>query len=161
MKGMKKFFIISMLVIASMTAWAQQQFGSQQSAPKSFTPQEQELIVLSNQKWAWMSEKNADKLAELFLPESQFVHMGGSWGKQQEVDIIRGGMIWYKKADIHSQEVKFTDKNVATIYSNIHLTSEVGGHQVRFPFMVSEVYIRQKSKEWKLSSLMPTTMKKA
>lgn len=158
MKGMKKFFIISMLVIASMTAWAQQQFGSQQSAPKSFTPQEQELIDLSNQKWAWMSEKNADKLAELFLPESQFVHMGGSWGKQQEVDIIRGGMIWYKKADIHSQEVKFTDKNVATVYSNIHLTSEVGGHQVRFPFMVSEVYIRQQNKEWKLSSLIFTKL---
>ena len=157
MKGMKKFFIISMLVIASMTAWAQQQFGSQQSAPKSFTPQEQELIDLSNQKWAWMSEKNADKLAELFHDNAMFVHMGGSWGKQQEVDIIRGGMIWYKKADIHSQEVKFTDKNVATVYSNIHLTSEVGGHEVRFPFMVSEVYVRQK-KDWKLSSLIFTKL---
>ena len=147
-----------MLVIASVTAFAQQQFGQQQSAPKSYTPQEQELIDLSNQKWAWMSEKNADKLAELFLPESQFVHMGGGWGKQQEIDIIRGGMIWYKKADIHSQEVKFTDKNVATVYSNIHLTSEVGGHQVRFPFMVSEVYIRQKDKSWKLSSLIFTKL---
>ena len=64
-----------MLVIASMTAWAQQQFGLQQSAPKSFTPQEQELIDLSNQKWAWMSEKNADKLAELFHDNAMFVHM--------------------------------------------------------------------------------------
>ena len=67
-------------------------------------------------------------------------------------------MIWYKHADIHSQEVKFTDKNVATVYSNIHLTSEVGGHQVRYPFMVSEVYIRQKSKAWKLSSLIFTKL---
>ena len=155
---MKKLFVLAMLVLASVTVFAQPQFGPQQSAPKQFKPQEQELIDLSNQKWAWMSEKNADKLAELFLPESQFVHMGGGWGKQQEVDIIRGGMIWYKKADIHSQEVKFTDKNVATVYSNIHLTSEVGGHQVRFPFIVSEVYIRQKSKEWKLSSLIFTKL---
>ena len=65
--------------------------------------EEQELIDLSNQKWVWMAEKNADRLAELFLDNAQFVHMGGGWGKQQEVDIIRGGMIWYKHADIHSQ----------------------------------------------------------
>ena len=128
---MKKVMSIVMLAIGSMAAVAQQQF----------TKEEQELIDLSNQKWAWMAEKNADRLDELFLENAQFVHMGGGWGKQQEVDIIRGGMIWYKHADIHSQEVKFTDKNVGTVYSNIHLTSEVGGHQVRFPFMVSEVYI--------------------
>ena len=144
---MKNVLVLAMFIVASVTAFAQQ-----------FTKEEQELIDLSNQKWAWMAEKNADKLAELFLPESQFVHMGGGLGKQHEVDIIRGGMIWYKHADIHSQEVKFTDKNVGTVYSNIHLTSEVGGHEVRYPFMVSEVYIRQKSKEWRLSSLIFTKL---
>ena len=92
-----------MLIIASMTAFAQRQrVGELGSGISQFTKEEQELIDLSNQKWAWMSEKNADKLAELFLPESQFVHMGGSWGAKQEVDIIRGGMIWYKHTDIHS-----------------------------------------------------------
>ena len=143
---MKKMMFLAVLVIVSMTAFAQ------------VSKEEQELIDLSNQKWQWMAEKNADRLAELFLDNAQFVHMGGGWGKQQEVDIIRGGMIWYKHADIHSQEVKITDKNVGTVYSNIHLTSEVGGHQVRFPFMVSEVYIRQKDKSWKLSSLIFTKL---
>ena len=142
---MKKMMIFAVLVIVSMTAFAQ------------VSKEEQELIDLSNQKWVWMAEKNADRLAELFLDNAQFVHMGGGWGKQQEVDIIRGGMIWYKHADIHSQEVKFTDKNVGTVYSNIHLTSEVGGHQVRFPFMVSEVYIRQ-PKGWGLSALIFTKL---
>ena len=98
-RSMKKVMSIVMLAIGSMAAVAQQQF----------TKEEQELIDLSNQKWAWMAEKNADRLDELFLENAQFVHMGGGWGKQQEVDIIRGGMIWYKHADIHSQEVKFTD----------------------------------------------------
>ena len=144
---MKKVLVLAMLIVASATAFAQQ-----------FTKEQQELIDLSNQKWAWMAEKNADRLAELFLDSAMFVHMGGSWGAKQEVDIIRGGMIWYKHADIHSQEVRFTDKNVGTVYSNIHLTSEVGGRQVRFPFMVSEVYIRQKDKSWKLSSLIFTKL---
>ncbi len=142
---MKKLMILAMLVMGSMTAFTQ------------VSKEEQELIDLSNQKWVWMAEKNANRLAELFLDNAQFVHMGGGWGKQQEVDIIRGGMIWYKHADIHSQEVKFTDKNVGTVYSNIHLTSEVGGHQVRFPFMVSEVYIRQ-PKGWGLSALIFTKL---
>ncbi len=134
-----------MLVFASVTAFAQQ-----------FISLEQELIDLSNQKWAWMAEKNADKLAELFHENAMFVHMGGAWGAKQEVDIIRGGMIWYKKADIHSQEVKFIEGN-AIVYSNIHLTSEVGGNEVRFPFMVSEVFVK-KDGQWKLGALIFTKL---
>ncbi|MBR5069212.1 MAG: nuclear transport factor 2 family protein [Bacteroidales bacterium] len=153
---MKKLFVLAMFVLASVTAFTQPQFGPQQSAPKQFTPQEQELIDLSNQKWTWMSEKNADKLAELFHDNAMFVHMGGSWGKQQEVDIIRGGMIWYKNADIHSQEVKFVEDN-AIVYSNIHLTSEVGGNEVCFPFMVSEVFVKKEG-QWKLGALIFTRL---
>lgn len=33
-----------------------------------------------------MAEKNADKLAELFHESAQFVHMGGYWGKEQELN---------------------------------------------------------------------------
>ncbi|MCR4959667.1 MAG: nuclear transport factor 2 family protein [Prevotella sp.] len=142
---MKQLLVTAMLVFASVTAFAQQ-----------FISLEQELIDLSNQKWAWMAEKNADKLAELFHENAMFVHMGGAWGAKQEVDIIRGGMIWYKKADIHSQEVKFIEGN-AIVYSNIHLTSEVGGNEVRFPFMVSEVFVK-KDGQWKLGALIFTKL---
>ena len=142
---MKKILVLAMLIAASVTAFAQQ-----------FTQQEQELIDLSNQKWAWMAEKNADKLAELFHDNAMFVHMGGSWGKQQEVGIIRGGMIWYKHADIHSQEVKFVEDN-AIVYSNINLTSEVGGNEVCFPFMVSEVFVKKEG-QWKIGALIFTKL---
>jgi hypothetical protein len=137
---MKKIMITMMLIFAAMTASAQ-----------AFTEQEQAMIDLSNQKWAWMSEKNADKLAELFHEQAQFVHMGGYWGTKQELETIRGGMIWYKKADVHSQEVKFT-ANTATVYSRIHLTAVVGGNEVVNPFIVSEVYVKENGK-WLLSLL--------
>lgn len=117
----------------------------------SFTPEEQEIIDLSNSKWQWMSDKDVDKLANLFHESSQFVHMGGYWGKEAELNTIKEGHIWYKKAEIHSQEVKFTDYT-ATVYSRIHLNSEVGGKVVRFPFIVTEVYVKEKGK-WLLSSL--------
>ena len=65
------------------------------------TDEEQEMIELSEKKWEWMADKDADKLEDLFHEKSQFVHMGGSWGKDREVSIIRSGGIHYKKADIH------------------------------------------------------------
>ena len=102
------------------------------------TPAEQEMINLSRQKWQWMAEKNADKLAEIFHDQAQFVHMGGYWGKEQELRTIRSGGIWYKEAEIHSEEVKFT-QNTAVVYSRIHLNAVVGGREVRNPFIVSEV----------------------
>lgn len=89
-----------------------------------------------------MSEKNADKLAELFHESAQFVHMGGYWGKEQELNTIRSGAIWYKKAEIHDVQVKFA-AGTATVYSRIHLNSEVGGNSVRFPFIVTEVYVME------------------
>src|SRR5690606_36478958 len=69
------------------------------------TDQEQEILDLSKQKWEWMADKNADDLDDLFHEKSVFVHMGGSWGKEQELNIIESGGIWYKKADIHKASV--------------------------------------------------------
>lgn len=136
---MKKLMILAMLVMGSMTAFAQ------------VTKEEQELIDLSNQKWVWMAEKNADRLSELFLENAQFVHMGGYWGKAQELQIIRSGGIWYKHAEVHSQEVKFAG-STATVYSRIHLTAAVGGNDVVNPFIVSEVFVMEDGK-WRLSLL--------
>ncbi|NNK74456.1 MAG: DUF4440 domain-containing protein, partial [Maribacter sp.] len=41
----------------------------------------QEIKELSEQKWQWMADKNADSLAVLFHDKAKFVHMGGTWGK--------------------------------------------------------------------------------
>lgn len=117
----------------------------------AFTAEEQEMIDLSNAKWQWMSEKNVENLANLFHDSAQFVHMGGYWGKEQELSTIRDGHIWYKKAEIHDQKVKFAE-NTATVYSVIHLNSEVGGNAVRFPFIVTEVFVKEDGK-WKLTNL--------
>lgn len=122
-----------------------------QKHQRVFTTEEQVIVDLSNNKWDWMAEKNVDKLAELFHENSQFVHMGGYWGKQQELETIRTGGIWYKKAEIHDVQVKFA-AGTATIYSRIHLNSVVGGNSVRFPFIVTEVYVMENGK-WQLSSL--------
>lgn len=118
---------------------------------RTFTAAEQEIINLSKDKWQWMADKNADKLADLFLEKAMFVHMGGSWGKEQEVNVIKSGGIWYKKADIHDVTVNIFD-NTAILLNRITLLAVVGGNEVTNPFMVTEVYIKQNG-SWKLGSL--------
>jgi hypothetical protein len=103
-----------------------------------------------------MAEKNVDSLQVLFDDKSVFVHMGGSWGKEQENEVIRSGGIWYKKADVHSQTLNMIE-NTAILLANITLTAVVGGNEVVNPFIVTEVYVK-KSGLWKLGSLSFTKL---
>ena len=122
-----------------------------QENQRIFTAEEQAIVDLSHSKWDWMAEKNVEKLAELFHENSQFVHMGGYWGKQEELNTIRTGGIWYRKAEIHAVQVKCA-AGTATLYSRIHLNSVVGGNAVRFPFIVTEVNEMENGR-WQLSTL--------
>jgi len=117
---------------------------------------EQEVIQLSKDKWQWMSDKDADKLDDLFHEKSMFVHMGGSWGKEREMQIIKSGGIWYKTADVHEVSVKIID-DTAILLNRIDLLAEVGGNEVTNPFEVTEVYIKQ-GDDWKLGSLSFTRL---
>jgi hypothetical protein len=141
---MKKIFTALLIAIISQVSLSQN------------LSNEENIINLSNLKWQWMSEKNVDSLANLFHEKSVFVHMGGSWGKEQEVNIIKNGGIWYKKADIQDVSVKIID-NTAIVLSKITLLAVVGGNEVTNPFIVTEVYINKNNK-WKLGSLSFTRL---
>lgn len=112
---------------------------------------EQEVINLSKEKWQWMSERNMETLDALFHEKSVFVHMGGTWGKEREMEIIKSGGIHYKKADIHEVSVNIID-NTAVLLNRLTLLAVVGGNEVTNPFMVTEVYVQQDD-SWKLVSL--------
>jgi len=115
------------------------------------TPAQQEIINLSKQKWNWMADKNVDSLNVLFDEKSMFVHMGGSWGKEQEINVIKSGGIWYKQAEVYSVIVNMFG-NTAILLNDIDLVAVVGGNEVINPFMVTEVYIKENGK-WKMGSL--------
>jgi len=117
---------------------------------------EQEVIALSKEKWDWMAARNVDALDALFHEKSVFVHMGGSWGKEREMDIIKSGGIHYKQADIHEVSVNIID-TTAILLNRITLLAVVGGNEVVNPFMVTEVYVEQDG-GWKLASLSFTRL---
>ena len=117
---------------------------------------EQQVVELSKEKWRWMAEREVDALDALFHEQAVFVHMGGAWGKEQELDIIRGGRIHYKKADIHEVSVHIMG-TTAILLNRITLLAVVGGNEVTNPFMVTEVYVQQDD-SWKLASLSFTRL---
>ena len=117
---------------------------------------EQEVINLSKEKWRWMSERKSDSLDALFHEKAVFVHMGGSWGKEQELEIIKSGGIHYKQADIHEVSVNIIG-TTAILLNRITLLAVVGGNEVTNPFMVTEVYVQQEG-SWKLASLSFTKL---
>lgn len=145
-----KRLITGLLIIASLQcSFAQENKTS--TVATSYTVAEQEVIQLSKQKWDWMADKNVDRLIHLFNEKSVFVHMGGSWGKTQEINVIKSGGIHYKKADVHEVSVNIIG-NTAILLNRITLLAVVGGNEVTNPFIVTEVYIKQKGK-WTLGSL--------
>ena len=151
---MKTFLLGLLLVLSLQLSFAQGDKTS--TAVPSYTKAEQEIIQLSKDKWQWMSDKNVDRLSPLFDEKAVFVHMGGSWGKTQEVNVIKSGGIWYKKADIHEVSVNIIG-NTAILLNKITLLAVVGGNEVSNPFIVTEVYVKEKSK-WVLGSLSFTKL---
>lgn len=113
---------------------------------------DKEIRELSTQKWQWMADKDTDKLEDLFHDKAKFVHMGGTWGKDREVEIIRGGFIHYKKADVHEVMVEVLNDNTVILWNQITLLAVVGSNEVTNPFMVTEVYVK-KDRQWKLANL--------
>ncbi|MFV5702602.1 nuclear transport factor 2 family protein [Flavobacterium sp. XS2P12] len=146
---MKKLLFV-LLLFTSMQ-WSQAQISSSNTESKNVQKTDQELLDLSRQKWQWMADKNVDKLESLFDNKSKFVHMSGTWKKDEELDIIKTGRIWYKTAKVHDATVEIF-KKTAIVWNRITLEAIVRGNEAVTEFTVTEVYQKQ-GKNWKLSAL--------
>ena len=113
---------------------------------------EEQIKQLSKDKWQWMADKDVEKLGRLFDAQAMFVHMGGSWGKDRELEIIKSGFIHYKKADIHEVMKPIIIENTVILLNRITLLAVVGNNEVSNPFMVTEVYVKV-GDDWKMGSL--------
>ena len=142
-------FGLLLLIISAQSSYAQPH-GTITTATNP-TPEQTQIINLSKQKWNWMADKNVDSLNLLFDDKCMFIHMGGTWGKTEELTTIKGGGIWYKKAEVYAVVVNIFG-NTAILLNDIDLVAVVGGNEVTNPFMVTEVYLKENGK-WKMGSL--------
>jgi hypothetical protein len=121
---MKKLFFASCLLVIVLSSYAQT------PTTQLYSKDEEEIVNLSKDKWQWMADKNVDKLTSLFHDESKFVHMSGTWKKDEELDIIKTGSIWYKKATIHDTAAEIIGKT-GIVWNRITLESEVRGNDAK------------------------------
>lgn len=136
---MKKLvFLLSILLVCISSSFAQ-------------TAAEKELIQLSMDKWQWMSDKDVDKLEKLFDAKAKFVHMSGTWKKDEELDIIKTGRIWYKKATVKDTAIEIVG-NTAIVWNRITLDAIVREQVAVTEFTVTEVYQKQ-GNDWKMLAL--------
>ena len=152
---MKKL-IIAIVLCTGIIQLSEAQANLPSSPPANPSKEEKELLDLSKTKWNWMADKNVESLDGLFAQNCVFVHMGGSWGKTQELNTIKGGMIWYKKAEVYGASVNIFG-NTAILLNDIDLLAVVGGNEVTHAFMVTEVYNKEDGK-WKMGSLTFSTL---
>lgn len=113
--------------------------------------EEQEIMQLSKDKWQWMADKEVDKLENLFDAKAKFVHMSGTWKKDEELEIIKTGSIWYKKATVHDSALEVSGIT-AIVWNRITLEAIVRGSEAKTEFTVTEVYQKQ-GKDWKMLAL--------
>ena len=117
---------------------------------------EQEIIELSKQKWDWMSAQDVAPLAALFNESAVFVHMGATFSKEEELDVIKTGRIHYRDVDIKDVSVRFIG-STAIVLTTLQLGSVVGGNEGSNPFVVTEVYVQQ-ADAWTLASMSFTRL---
>jgi hypothetical protein len=148
--------IFGLSFLVATVACAAQQPAAAPAPAAAPTKAEEEILSLSRDKWRWMAERKVDSLAALFHDEAVFVHMGGTMPRNQELEIIKGGGIQYKHAEIFESSVRFIG-NTAIVLNRIRLDAVVGGNEVSNPFVVTEVYVKQNG-TWKLGSLSFTRL---
>ena len=149
-------FTIGFAVALSGPSQAQDESTKAAPATRSAGDTDKLLLDLSKQKWTWMAEKDVDALEGLFHEKSMFTHMGGTWDRTRELEIIKSGGIHYKQADIQEASVRVIG-TTAIVMNRIRLLAVVGGNEVTNPFVVTEVYVRQ-GDAWKLAALSFTRL---
>ncbi|RZM20943.1 MAG: nuclear transport factor 2 family protein [Pedobacter sp.] len=129
------------------------------SASASFAQNatEQKILDLSKTKWQWMADKDVARLAPLFHDKAKFVHMSGTWKKDEELEIIKTGSIWYKNADVKDTAIELVG-NTAVVWSRLKLTAVVRGNDAVTEFTVTETYVKE-GKDWKLLALTFSSVK--
>ena len=150
---MKKLLTLALSLMIGIAAFAQDQFPMFNNM--THTPEAQPFADFSQQIWDLMAAKDADALKDVFHPNAMFVHMGGYWGTEQELQIIGQGFIHYRHAEVYGVDVKKVNKDNWAVYSTIKLESVVGGNEVTTPFFVTQTFTCEDEKWW-LSAMVFT-----
>lgn len=116
----------------------------------------EQLTGLSAQKWEWMSAKDTRNLEALFHDEAIFVHMGATFTKNEELEVIETGRIHYREAEIEDVSARVIGPT-GIVLTNLVMHSLVDGNEVTNPFAVTETYVHD-ADGWRLGAMSFTRL---
>jgi hypothetical protein len=99
----------------------------------------EKAIEFSKRIWEAIQKEDVGFLTENVHQDALFVHMGATFTRDDEIDVIKTGNIIYKDIDFQEVTVKSMALTVVVL-NKIKLTAIVGGNEVVNPFVVTEVY---------------------
>lgn len=112
------------------------------------------VLEVSNQIWDAIQKEKVDDLVNLVHQDALFVHMGVTLSRDGEIDIIKEKGIVYKVIDFQESTVKEMESTVILL-NKLKLTAIVNGNEVTNPFVVTEVYTKNRD-TLKLASMSYT-----
>jgi autonomous glycyl radical cofactor GrcA len=119
-----------------------------------------QLLALSQEKWDRMSAKDVAWLGDLFHAEAIFVHMGATFTKAEELDVIETGRIHYREVEIEETSVRVID-TTGIVLTTLVMHSVVDGNEVTNPFAVAETYVADRESAgsgWRLAAMSFTRL---
>jgi hypothetical protein len=87
-----------------------------------YSLKQEKLLIYQTKMAGW--QKKIDLLEKLFDDKSMFIHMGGTWGKSEELT-NKSENIWYKKVEIYNVTINIFG-NTAILLNDIDLIAVVG-----------------------------------
>ncbi|MBW9325256.1 nuclear transport factor 2 family protein [Enterococcus casseliflavus] len=100
------------------------------------------IKTISDQIWRAMQTKNIEVLSQLIHEEALFIHMGETFSRDEELEIIKEGEIIYKTIELEETTSKKIESTVVLL-NKLKLTAIVKGVEVTNPFVVTEIYTAQ------------------
>lgn len=99
----------------------------------------EKVVELSRKIWDAMQKEDIAALKEYVHRDALFVHMGATFSRDDELDVIKEGNIVYKEIEFEETTVKQIDSTIIVL-TKLKMTAVVGGNEVSNPFVVTEVY---------------------
>lgn len=96
----------------------------------------EKVLEVSRKIWDAFQTQDMDVIKECVHEDAMFVHMGVTLTRAGEIDYMEQGIIITKKVDFEESTVILLNK--------LKLTAVVYGNEVTNPFVVTEVYTKNK-----------------
>lgn len=111
-----------------------------------------DIIRLSAEKFRWKTERQIDRVADLFDDDLIFVHLNGHiTSKQDWIDQLSSGRFVYHVIDVKEVSAKVYGET-AVLVGKAEFTVGLGGGRSKYPLVYTEVYTRRGG-IWKLVNL--------